>query len=145
MNKRAHDTYEDFTAVEGSSDRAFGLTVGAILLAIALVRWWFFSAGPISTWAVAVPGSVLVVLGLLIPTILRPLNKLWTGLGLLLAKIVNPIIMALMYGALFVPLGLAMKLFGRDALRQKPDHDASSFWIARDPPGPLPETMRNQF
>ena len=145
MANSAHDTFEDHQEIKGSSNRGFGLTVGGILLAIGLVRWFFFEAGTISTLALTVPGALLAALGLAAPGMLGPLNRAWMKLGLLLAAIVNPIIMALMYAVLFVPLGLAMKLFGRDALRQKRDASANTFWIARDPPGPSPDTMKNQF
>ncbi|WP_390583141.1 SxtJ family membrane protein [Erythrobacter sp. MTPC3] len=143
--KFAHDRFEDHQEIEGSSDRGFGLTVGGILIAIGLVRWAFFEAGLTSTIAFMLPGALLVVFAVLRPILLAPLNKFWMKLGLLLASIVNPIVMGLMYLLLFVPIGLGMKLFGRDALRMKRPSDASTHWIERDPAGPPPETMKNQF
>lgn len=145
MAGNRHEAFEDYHEVKTSSDRAFGLTVGVILLAIAFVRLWFFDAGQTSTIAVAAPGALLILFGLVAPKVLSPLNKVWTKFGLLLAMIVNPIIMGIMYFALFVPIGLVMKIFRRDALRQRPQPDAQSFWVERDPAGPEPETMTNQF
>lgn len=145
LAKFAHDNFEDHQEIEGSSNRGFGLTVGGILVAIGLVRWAFFEAGQTSTIAFTLPGALLIVFGLLRPGLLTPLNRMWMKLGLLLASIVNPIVMALMYAVLFVPIGLGMKLFGRDALRMKRRSDASTNWIERDPAGPAPETMKNQF
>ena len=145
MVERVHESFEDHGEVEGPSDRSFGLTVGGILLAIALVRYFGFDAGLTSTLIISVPGLLLIAAGLAVPRVLGPLNRLWMRLGLLLARIVNPVILFLMYALIFVPVGLAMRLFGRDALRLKPDRGATSYWIVRNPPGPEPQTMKNQF
>ncbi len=145
MASSAHDSYEDHTEIAGSSDRAFGLTVGGILAAIGAVRWFFFDAGQLSTAFLVVPGVLLVLVALVRPGLLAPLNKLWTKLGLLLAAIVNPIIMGLIYFFLFVPIGLGMQLFGRDPLRQRRAEGQDTYWISREQAGPAPETMKNQF
>ena len=55
-------------------------------------------------------------------------------------------VMALMfYGSFFLPMGLLMRMFGKDLLRLKREPEAASYWIVRDPPGPAPETMGKQF
>ncbi|MEX0693934.1 MAG: hypothetical protein WD075_05790, partial [Rhodospirillales bacterium] len=77
--------------------------------------------------------------------LLRPLNLLWFKFGLLLYKIVNPVVMALLYYTTMVPTGLLMKLFGKDPLNRTFDAEAKSYWIERDPPGPEPESMKRQF
>lgn len=145
MPGRGHESFEDHGEIEGPSNRSFGLTVGGILLAIAAVRYVFFDAGTISTLVVGGPGFLLFLFGAVYPKPLNPLNRAWMGLGLLLARIVNPIVLFLMYAIIFVPIGLVMRLFGRDALHIKPPSEAQSYWVLRDPPGPQPETMKNQF
>lgn len=147
-------THESFTreeAIEVSSDRSFGLTVGGILLGLLLVRvilgWW--SSGVVELgwvgWLLGVVGLALVVLGFLAPAILAPLNKAWTKLGLLLFKVVNPIVLGLIFLLTIVPIGLALRAFGKDPLRLKFDADAKSYWIPREPPGPTPDSMPQQF
>ena len=145
MAGRGHESFEDHGVIEGPSNRSFGLTVGGILLAIAAVRYAFFDAGTTSTWVIGGPGLLLFLFGAVYPRPLKPLNRAWMALGLLLARIVNPIVLFLMYVTIFVPTGLVMRLFGRDALHIKPQSDAQSYWVVRDPPGPEPETMKNQF
>lgn len=145
MANAGHEAMEDHHEVEGPSDRSFGLTVGGILLAIGLVRLFVFDAGTTSTIALMAPGALLVLLALIRPALLGPLNTAWAKLGLLLARIVNPIIMGLMYFLIFVPLGLAMKLCGRDALRMKRPVGQDTYWIERSADGFDPETMKNQF
>ena len=66
-------------------------------------------------------------------------------LGLVMFKVVNPVVLALIYGLTMVPIGLLMRLTGRDPLRLRIDPAAESYWIVREPPGPAPDTMINQF
>jgi hypothetical protein len=79
------------------------------------------------------------------PAALRPLNRLWLRFGLLLYRVVNPVVMALVFYSTMVPIGLAMRLCGKDPLRLRREPDAASYWLEREPPGPLPATMKNQF
>src|SRR5262249_25445489 len=88
--------------------------------------------------------ALFLAAGLLRPAWLHPFNRLWMMLGLVLHKIVNPIVMGLLFYGTILPTGLVMRLRGRDLLRLKREEAADSYWIAR-PPGPAPETMRDQF
>jgi hypothetical protein len=139
-----HEDLKRAEEVKGGSDRAFGLTVGGILLAIGVWRAVFGGIGWME-WVLAVVGGGLVALGALSPATLGPLNRLWTRLGVLLSKVVSPVALALIYGVAIVPIGLIRKALGHDPLRLKLDPAADSYWIRRDPPGPDPRTMTNQF
>jgi hypothetical protein len=89
-------------------------------------------------------GALFLLAAYFRPSALRPLNMLWMKLGFLLHKIVNPLVMGLLfYGSIF-PTGLMMRMRGRDLLRLERDPGADSYWIARAP-GPAPESMRDQF
>ena len=79
------------------------------------------------------------------PRVLAPLNIIWFRLGLLLHHVVNPVIMAVVYYGAVVPMGLLLKARGKDLLRLKRDPDATTYWIVRDPPGPAPGSMKQQF
>lgn len=146
-----HEDYSREESIEGSTDRGFGLTVGGILLAIALVRLGlqYWRAGAVVPgWFEIVLGGVgvvLLLLGLIAPSSLAPLNRGWTKLGLLLFKVVNPIVLGLIFLLTIVPIGLLLRAFGKDPLRLKFDADAKSYWIQRDPPGPTPDSMPQQF
>jgi hypothetical protein len=130
--------------VRRSSDRSFGLTVGGIVVLIAAARAAFHGFGWLET-ALAAIGAVLVLLALAAPSLLAPLNGAWMRLGLVLSKVVNPIVMCLLYVTTIVPMGLVMRALGRDQLRIRFDPNADSYWIKREPPGPAPDTMTNQF
>jgi hypothetical protein len=137
--------HEDFgrkQESQGSSDRAF-----AIVFAIFFALVGFSplrTHHPMRSWAFPVAGLFLIV-GILKPVWLRPLNKCWTKLGLLMGRIVSPVITAVLFYAVVTPTGLLFRILGKDPLRRSPDPEAQSYWIDRQPPGPAPETMTNQF
>jgi large-conductance mechanosensitive channel len=79
---------------------------------------------------------------LILPSALRPFNLLWFKFGLLMQKVVNPLIMALMFFVVITPIGLLMRALGRDLLLQKFDATAKTYWIRRDKNA---GTMKNQF
>jgi hypothetical protein len=73
------------------------------------------------------------------------LNRLWLKFGLLLYKVMNPLVLGLLFFVTITPIGLVMRAFGKDFLRMKMDRSAKSYWIDRAPPGPPPQSMKNQF
>ncbi len=137
--------HEDFARddkVEGSSDRSFGFVFAAVFTLIGL--WPLMGGGQVRIWALGIAAAFAVVV-LARPGLLAPLNRLWTRFGLLLHKVVSPLIMGMLFYLTVTPIGLLMRAMGKDPLRLRPDPDAASYWIERDPPGPAPETMKNQF
>jgi hypothetical protein len=149
MKPSFHEDFSRKEEVKGGSDRGFGLTVGGILVAIAAVRaglhLWDGTAPGWIEGALAGIGVVLILFGLTAPARLAPLNRAWTSLGLILFKVVNPVVLGLIYLTTVVPTGLIMRLLGRDLLSLKFDRQAASYWMVREPPGPAPETMIHQF
>ena len=136
--------HEDFARKQegqGSSDRAFAFVFAVFFGLVALsplrahhpMRWW------------AVPIAGLFLLSGFETVWLRPLNKYWTKLGLLMGRIVGPVITAVLFYAVVTPTGLLFRILGKDPLRLSHDPEARSYWIERQPPGPAPETMTNQF
>jgi hypothetical protein len=141
----AHEDWGRREAVEGGSDRGFGLTVGGILLLIAAVRAGLHGGVGVLEPALAGIGAVLVLLGLVAPGSLAGLNRAWTRLGLVLFKVVNPLVLGLIFLTTIVPIGLIMRACGHDPLRRRFEPQASSYWVRREPPGPAPESMVQQF
>jgi hypothetical protein len=149
MRPSFHEDFSRKEEVKGSSDRGFGLTVGGILLAIAAVRsglhlWGGTAPGWFEALLAGI-GLLLVAFALAAPARLAPLNRAWTGLGLILFKVVNPVVLGLIYLTTIVPIGVFMRLTGRDLLDLKLDRQAASYWVVREPPGPPPDTMIRQF
>ena len=87
---------------------------------------------------------VLLALTLVQPKALAPLNRAWYALGLLMGRIVSPIVLGAMFFLLITPVALATRLFGRDALRLK-RQTGHSCWVARENDLPPAESFKNQF
>lgn len=135
------DLTRDETVVRGS-DRSFGYVFAGVFAAIALVNWW--RTHHLRTWAVGLSLAFLV-LALAAPVVLAPLNKLWSRFGLLLHRITSPIVLGLMYALAIVPVGLIMRWRGHDPMQRSFDRALPSYWIARTPPGPSPDSMTRQY
>ncbi len=137
-----HETVVRYEDIEPGSDRSFGLIVGGILCAIGLFQ--YFTESSLYLWFLS-PGALLILLGLVRPGLLHPLNIAWMKLGLLLGRIVTPVVMFLVYLISVVPIGLLLRLFGKDLLSLKKAGDKQSYWLDRTPPGPPPESLKDQF
>lgn len=142
---KAIQTHENFTRDEhlpGGSDRSFGLVFAGFFAVVAAWSWW--RSG---TWLPYALGLAVLfgVAAVLAPRVLGPLNRLWMRFGLLMSKVMNPIILGIMFYGVMLPIGLLLRWKGKDLLRLKLDPAASSYWIEREPPGPPPDTMRNQY
>ncbi len=137
--------HEDFSReehVKTGSDRSFGFVFAGFFALMSALSWWRGH----TSWHWALPlAAVFLVVALTKPSLLNPLNRLWLKLGLLLYKVVNPIVLGLLFYVTIAPIGLVMRAFGKDFLRLKLDRAAASYWIDREPPGPPPDSMKNQF
>ena len=70
------------------------------------------------------------------------LDAFW---AVFLSRIVNPIVLGIVFYAIVTPTGIVMRAMGKDLLRSRFESKISSYWISRDPAGPTPESMKNQF
>jgi predicted membrane metal-binding protein len=127
--------------VEMGSDRSFGFVFAAVFAIIAL---WPLVRGAGPHWWAAAVAAVFLVVALLRPRLLHPLNYVWFRFGLLLSAVVTPIVMALLYVTTMVPMGIILRLRGKDLLGLKREPERTSYWIKREP-GPEPGTMKRQF
>lgn len=121
--------------------RKFGLLVGGAFLVITAILWWRGKPGAVPY--VGTLGGALVLAGLLIPTLLGPVNRAWMGLAHLLSKVTTPIFMGVIYFIVLTPIGLFMRAIGRRSLV----HSATngSYWIQRDSTKVDPGQMKRQF
>ena len=115
--------------IELPSNRTFGLFFAAVF-ALACA-YFIYQGAEIFAWILGGLAVIFLVVGLIKPLLLLPLNRQWMRFGLLLGNIVNPIILGLMFFFMFTPIGVLMRLFGRDELRLKPK-PAASYWKVRD-------------
>lgn len=131
-------------APSDSFNRSFGLLAMAACVAGAVMAQIRHA---VVGWSVAAVIGALCMgaLALWAPRTLTPLSKAWMGLGMLMGRVVNPLVFGLMFFALITPVAWVMRLRGRDALKLRPDASARSYWVDRQPPGPRPESFKNQF
>jgi hypothetical protein len=145
MGKRYRGTHEVLDREEpviGSSDRTLGLVFAAFFSVVGVLP--LLRRHEMRLWALAVAGCFLIA-ALAFPPVLRPVNYVWTRLGLVLQKVTNPIILGVLFYLFITPFALICRLLGKDSLRLHFDPAANSYWLPRTPPGPLPESMKNQF
>jgi len=138
----AHEDLNRVEHVEGSSDRSFGFVFAVVFVVIA--AWPLLAGNGVRPWALAVAAGFALI-AVVMPSLLAVLNRLWMKFGLLLGKIVSPVALGILFYGAFTPLGIVMRLAGKDPLRLKLDPHATSYWIPREPPGPPPGSMTNQF
>jgi hypothetical protein len=142
MKQSTHEVFSRDEKIVAGSDRSFGIVMAAALAVVTALNGWH--AGRMWPWTGGL-SALLLAAALVRPEVLNPLNRLWLRFGLLLHHVVNPIVMALVFFGAVWPTGLVMRWMGRDLLRLKRDPDTASYWIVRQPPGPSPETMKDQF
>src|SRR4051794_32403054 len=97
----------------GPSDRRFGLTIGGVFALIAIWKAVTWSASGFLWGSLA---AAFAISALAQPLLLAPFNRLWLKFGLLLHRIVSPIIMAILFYATILPIGLLMRALGKDPL-----------------------------
>jgi hypothetical protein len=115
--------------VEIGSNRAFGVVVGVACLVVSGLGFWLGSAyWPV--WAGA--SAVFAGLALLWPRLLSPLNRVWFWFGLALHKVVNPIVMGVLFFAVITPVGVLMRLTSKRTIEFEFESDRSSYWMGRD-------------
>lgn len=135
MSDRAH-------SLQLPSNSKFGYFFTVLFTVFAVYAYWKgWSATAIVAFVIT--ASFLSVT-LCAPQMLAPLNRLWYGLGILLGKIVSPIVLGLIFFALITPVSLVTRLFGRDELKMK-KRDVKSYWVDRSPQGPAPDSFKNQY
>ena len=121
-----------------SSNRSFGIVFFIVFLIIALYPLSY--SGEIRVWS-AIISIIFLVLGLFNSKFLTPLNKLWFKFGIFLGKIISPIIMGIIFFLIVTPIGLLMRLFGKDVLNLKYNKN-KTYWIEKNGPK---SKMKNQF
>ncbi len=137
-----HEDYAREEDLQGSSDRSFGFVFTGFFALVGGVKLYTGHAWALYWFAGA---ATFLAAALLAPRILAPLNRLWMKFALLLYAVMNPLTMALLFFLVVTPIGVVMRLAGKDFLRKRLEPDASSYWLPRDPPGPAPDSMKQQF
>ena len=124
--------------IKVSSNRSFGIVFFIFFLIIAIYP--LIDKGEIRLWSLII-SLIFLVLGLLKSKILSPLNKLWFKFGIILGKIISPLVMAIIFFLVVTPVGIFMRLLKKDLLNLK-FNKTNSYWIEKNGPK---SKMKNQF
>lgn len=142
MQPDSHEILNREPEVRIGSERSFGFVMAGFFAVVAAVRFWKGEPWP---WVFLLVGAVFLCLALVWTQALTPLNRLWFQFGLLLHKVISPVAMGLLFYVAVTPMALLLRVVGKDLLKLRRDDTAESYWIVRQPPGPAPESMKNQF
>jgi hypothetical protein len=108
--------------------RKFGLTVGGVLLIIAALLFYFEKSSSIYFAAI---GGLLFISGLFIPQILKPLNKIWMGLAIVLGFFMSRLILTVLFYFVLTPISFIARLVGKKFMILKFDKPANTYWERR--------------
>jgi hypothetical protein len=142
MANESHESYSHDEEVQRPPDRQFGLVFTAVFLLIG--AWPLLWGRPVRWWSLGLAAAFLVA-ALAAPGLLAPLNRVWLKLGLLMHKVVSPVVLGLVFFSTVTPIGLLLRALGKDPLRLRFDPAAPTYWIERRPPGPSGQSMPKQF
>ena len=120
------------------SNKNFGIVFFIVFLIVSLYP--LVNSDNIRIWSLII-SIIFLALGLLNSKILTPFNKLWFEFGILLGKIISPLVMGIIFFLVVTPIGLTMRLFGKDVLNLKYNKN-KSYWIEKNGPK---SKMKNQF
>ena len=125
--------------IKASSNRNFGLVFFIVFLILGF--WPITDGREIRFWLVII-SLVFLILGMMKSKLLTPLNQLWFKLGMMLGAIVAPIVMGAVFFLVVTPIGIVMRLMGKDLLNKKYNKKKETYWIKRETPI---GTMKRQF
>ena len=124
--------------VKIGSNRSFGIVFFVVFVLIAIYP--LINDDEIRLWSLVI-SIIFLILGIFNSKLLTPLNRIWFKFGLLLGKIISPVIMFLVYFTVVTPTGLLLRLFNKDILNLK-FNKKSSYWINKEK---NIGTMKDQF
>jgi hypothetical protein len=109
--------------------RKFGLTVGIVLLLIGVVLYLFSKPSFVYFGGI---GLLLTLFGIALPNLLRPINKVWMTLAIVLGWIMSRVILSILFYLIITPIGFFLKIIGKNPLNLKQDNSLSTYWEGRE-------------
>ncbi len=122
--------------------REFGFVVGGVIVVVSGISYWRHGA---VLWGWPAAGATLVVLGAVFPAVLRPLQKVWMALALVMGAVMSRVIISLIFFVVVTPLALIMRAQGKQFLGRGIDPSAASYWNLRGPEAADPKRCEKQY
>ena len=133
--------HQEFSANK-QSDKNFGLVFAVVFLIIAILQ--YYSSGSTNYILISF-ATICTILAIFITSVLRPFNRLWLKFGLLLNKIMSPIIMSIVFFLVVTPIGICMRLFGKRPLDIGFEPKQNTYWLPYTSGNDEHDSMNNQF
>ena len=124
--------------INKSSNRSFGIVFFIVFLLIAIYP--LLKNDELRTWSIII-SLIFLILGILDSKLLSPLNRIWFKFGILLGKIISPLIMGIIFFIVVTPTAIIMKILGKDILNLK-YNNKKTYWIEKND---VKSKMKNQF
>ena len=121
-----------------STNRSFGILFSIVFLIITF--WPVLNEKSPYYWFLA-PSLFFLILGLLNSKLLGPFNSAWVKLGNILGMIIAPVVMSIIFFLIVTPIGLFMRILGKDFVNLKLNKNLKSYWIKRQ----NVKSMKRQF
>lgn len=136
--------FTEFKSIKSTKKelREFGLTIGTILVILGGVALW--RGKDVYPYFIA-PGIAFIVIGLITPVILKPLQKIWMGLSIVIGYFMSRLILALLFYFVITPIGSGLKLLGKDILDEHMDKTRSTYWTKRPAEVKDKKSYENQY
>ncbi len=119
----------DFRGIDLPSNRKFGFLFSSLFIAVSL--YLFYLDLIIAAIFFGSISIIFATISLFKDSLLLPLNKLWMHFGMLIGRIMSPIILGILFFFLITPISIGMRIFRRDELRLKP-LSTQSLWKLRN-------------
>ena len=126
-----HETLVKEAPAAGSSDRAFGYVFAGIFAFLGIAGLWHGRSS--AYWWLLAAFAVFLLTQFAAP-LLSPLNRAWRQFGVVLSRVMNPVLMTILFFGVLLPTGLILRLAGKDLLRLRIDKSAKTYWIRREAP-----------
>ena len=116
----------DIPELDAKGLRQFAFTMGVIIAALfgVLLPWLWNASFPVWPWVFA---SLFAVWGAAAPTSLRPVYRAWMRFGLLLNRIMTPVILGIVFYLVITPMAIVMRIRGRDTMARSFDSESKSY------------------
>lgn len=121
--------------------RKFGITIGIFFLLVAAFLFWKEKS---YAEYLLYFGAVIFILGITFTIVLKPLYILWMSFAMIMGYFMTRVILTLLFGLVFTPIGLTIRLIRSDPLKEKYDREAKSYWIIREK-ATDPKSVENQY
>jgi hypothetical protein len=138
----SHETYDRPQEIKKTSERTFGFVFTLVFVIVGLLP--LISESDIRYWALAIAAG-FCLMGILKPSLLRHPNRAWLKLGEGLHSVTTPCILLAAYILTFAPIGFLLRCLKKDIIQRGQNMERATYWVDREPPGPDPKSMIDQF